>query len=302
MSFITTDVKGYVKANEKELLIKTQSLGKTTGLVKFIPNVKGSMQLNLLNSAPSIQTFSCGWNAAGTSTLSKRVLTTATFKINTAFCSNDLDNTFAEWGIKKVANPDTLPFEEYFIQDIINEIQIKVDKLIWRGDLTGSTSTELDEIDGFIKILEKESSVIAAKVSGKTLLSNPLDAINAMVAKLPAELIDAQDVVIMTGNDVVMKYILAYNDADKFAGTLKVGSDVVIPNTNIKLVGTVGLSGLSKAYMGQAPNFAIGGDVENAQSKFNFWYDESNLEHRLNIVFNLGAQVYFPSQIVSYIN
>lgn len=302
MSFNVSSITGYVKANEKSLIAKSVVAGKTLGLIKFIPEVKGSINLNLLTSAPTLQAGGCGWNAAGTTTLSKRTLSTALLKINESLCDKTLAGTFAEWGIQIAAGKHSLPFEEYFTAETVKQVQKQVNNLAWNGDITGSTSTYLDLTDGFIKILGAEPSVIAAKVSGKTLLANPLDAINAMVAKIPAELIDSEKVVIFVGNDVLLKYVLAYNDSNKFAGTLSVGSEITVPNTMIKLVGEQALTGKNKAYMGEYDNFIAGGDIQGAEAIYEFFYSQDNREYRNVIEFNLGVQVAFPDQVVSYID
>lgn len=302
MSFDVSSITGYIKANEKTLISKAVAGGKTLGTIRFVPEVKGSINLNLLSSAPTLQAGGCGWNAAGTTTLSKRTLSTALFKINEALCDKTLASTYANWGIQIAAGKHSLPFEEYFTNELVKQVQKQTNILAWAGDATGSTSTYLDLTDGFIKILGAEASVIAAKVGGKTLLANPLDAINAMVAKMPAELIDSEKVVIFVGNDVLMKYILAYNDSDKFAGTLTVGSEIVVPNTMIKLIGEQGLTGKNKAYMGEYDNFVAGGDIQGAEAIVEFFYSQDNREYREVVEFNLGFQVAFPDQIVSYID
>lgn len=303
MSFDKSAVTGYVMANEKVLIAKAILKAKTAGMINFMPNVKGSAQLNLLNAAATLQAGGCGWNAAGTTTLTKRNIVTGQFKVNQGLCEKDLIGTFAEWGVKAAVGKTTLPFEEEFIDQNLKSIQKQVETLIWQGDTTGATSTYLDITDGFIKIIGGAAGVVDATVSGKTLAGNTIDAVNAIVAKIPNEIIDAEDVTIFAGYEIVRAYVAAINASNQYHTFLELTPDmtVVIPGTMIKLVGVAGLNGQNKAYASTLSNLYAGGDVEGDESVYKFWYSEDNSEFRLKVEFNLGMQVAFPDFVVKYI-
>lgn len=304
MSFNVSGITGYVKANEKELAAKAVLMGKTASLVGFQPDVKGSAALNTLVDGVVLQAGSCGWNAAGTTTLSKRNIVTGMIKVNEALCDKTLAGTYAEWGVKVAVGKTSLPFEEEIANAKVKGIQEKVENLIWRGNTTGNTSTYLDLTDGLIKILGAEASVVDATVSGKTLSGNTLDAINAIVDKIPNEVIDAEDLTIFAGYEIVRKYISAYNASNQFAGTLMLDGktmSVTIPNTSIKLQGVGGLNLQNKAYATPASNIVIGGDLAGDETQFKMWYSEDNSEFRFKSEFNLGVQVRFPDFVVKYI-
>lgn len=304
MAFDISNVTGYVKANEKVLVGKSVIGGKTLGAVKFQPEIKGSAQLNSLNAVATLQAGGCGWNPAGTTTLSKRVLSTGLFKVNQPLCEKDLVGTFAEWGLNEAVGKTTLTFEQEIAEQNVKSVQKQVETLAWNGDITGATSTYLDITNGFIKILEASAGVVAAKVSGTTLAANTVAAINAMVAAIPDEIIDAEDLTIFAGYEIVRKYVAAYNASNQFAGTLSFDSNmsVIIPNTNVKLQGVAGLNGKNKAYASTASNFVAGGDIQGAESIFELFYAQEAREYRLVVEFNLGFQVYFPDFCVSWID
>ena len=303
MAFDKSAVAGYVSANEKVLIAKAILKAKTAGLVSFQPGVKGSAQLNLLNAAATLQAGGCGWNAAGTTTLTKRNIVTGQFKVNQDLCEKDLLGTFAEWGVKVAVGKTTLPFEEMFINENLASIQKQVETLVWQGDTTGSTSTYLDVTDGFVKIIGAASGVVDATVSGNTLSANTVDAINAIVASIPNEIIDATDLTIFAGYEIVRKYVAAINASNLYHFALELTPDltVIIPGTSIKLVGVAGLNGLNKAYASTLSNFYVGGDVEGDEAQYKFWYSEDNSTFRLKVEFNLGMQVAFPDFVVKYI-
>jgi hypothetical protein len=304
MAFNVSNVTGYVQANERALIAKAILKAKTAGLISFQPGVKGTAQLNLLNAAATLQAGGCGWNTAGTTTITKRNIVTGLFKVNQDLCEKDLVGTFAEWGVKSAVGKTSLPFEEDFISQNLASIQKQVEDVIWNGDATGSTSTYLDITDGFIKVLEAASGVVAAKESGKTLSANTVEAINYMIAKIPNEVIDATDLTIFAGYEIVRKYVAAVNASNQFHTFLELTPDltVMIPGTSVKLVGVAGLNGKNKAYASPAGNMYVGGDVEGDESTYKFWYSEDNSTFRLKVEFNLGVQVAFPDYVVSYID
>jgi hypothetical protein len=304
MGFSKSDVAGYVSANERVLVAKSVLGAKTLKAIKFQPGVKGSAQVNTLTDGVTVQAGSCGWNAAGTTTLSKRNIVTGQFKVNEALCERDLVGTFAEWELNVAVGKEVLPFEEVIADAKVKGIAKAVELLIWNGDTTGSTSTYLDVTDGLVKIIGEAAGVVDATPTGSTtLLANSIDAINLMIANIPADIIDAEDLTLFTGYDVVMKYIAAYNASNQFAGTLLLDGStmaVTIPNTMIKLQGVGGLNGKNKAYLTPASNFVAGGDVQGDEAQFKLWYSDDNQEFRFVSKFNIGVQVAFPSFVVEY--
>lgn len=303
MAFNVSGVVGYVNANEKSLIAKSVLKAKTAGLVEYLPGVKGSKNLNLLDASATLQAGGCGWNAAGSTTLSKRTLVTGQFKVNEALCDKDLVGTFAEWGVKVGVGKTSLPFEEYIVNQKLASINKQVENLVWNGNLTGATSTYLDYADGFRQVIKDSTGVIDATASGVTLANMPVKAIENIIAAIPNEIIDADDVVIFAGMEIVRAYISAVNASNQYHTFLELTPDmtVVIPGTMIKLIGVAGLNGKNEAYASTLSNFYVGGDMEGDESQFKFWYSEDNSEFRLKVEFNLGTQIAFPEFVVKSI-
>ena len=302
--FNVSTITDYVKANEKSLIGKSVIAGNTTKYLNLQVGVKGSAYLNLLTADPTLQAGACGWNAAGTTSVTRRKIETGQIKVNTPFCDKDLISTFMQYGVRVAAGQKTLPFEEEFVSQNIKGIQKKLDETIWRGDVTGATNTHLDRFDGFIKVLGAEASVVDATVPGKTLSANTKDAIDAIVAAIPNEIIDREDLVVFVGIEIYRKAVKAWQDANlyHFAPADLTGVlETVIPGTTIKLIGVHGLTGQNKAYASYADNMYLGVDMEGDAEKFMFWYSEDNSEYRLKVEFNAGVQVAWVDMVVKYI-
>ena len=300
MAFDVSTITGYVDQNANELIGKAVLGAKTASLIGVQTGVKGSSKLNLLNATPVLQTGGCGWSASGTTAVTQREIVTGLIKVNEAFCEKDLIGTFMESSLKIASGAQTLPFEQQFINQILKGVAKANEMTIWQGDTTGSTYTKFD---GFIKILGAESTVVDATLtpSGDTLALETIKAINAIVAKLPSEILDRDDLAIFVSYANFRKYVAAmqavnsYNYFPALDGTM----ELIIPGTNIKLYGVAGLDE-THAYGSYLANFRLGTDMVGDAEKFTFWYSQDNREYRLAIDYNMGVQIAFPDFVVEY--
>lgn len=302
--FDVSTITGYVSANEQKLIGKAIIGGKTASLLTFQSGVKGSSYLNLLNADATLAAGGCGWNAAGSTTLTRREISTGQIKVNQPFCDKDLIGTSMQYGVKVAVGSKTLPFEEDFINQNIKSIQKKLEETIWQGDTTGSTSSHLERFDGFIKIVAGAAGVVNATHSTpKSLTTDSKACIDAIVAAIPNEILDRDDLVIFAGYEVYRAYVKALQDANLFHYTADLDGtmEMLIPGTSIKLIGVAGLNGTKKAYASYLENMYLGGDLEGDSEKFNFWYSEDNAEFRLKVEFNAGVQIAFPDFMVKYL-
>lgn len=299
MSLDVSKITGYVDENEKQLIGKALIGGKTAGLLNLQTGVKGSAYLNLLNADPTLQPGGCGWSADGTTTVTRRLIETGQIKVNMPFCDKDLIGTFAQHEVKIAVGTKTLPFEQEFIDQNLKAIQNKLEEAIWQGD-TDAGVDHLKRFDGFIKVLDGASVVDA----GTTLdvVADAKEVVEAVVQALPNEIMDRADKVIFAGYDVYRAYVAQLQAANLYHYTADlVGAmEVVIPGTDIKLIGVHGLTGQKKLYGTYLENMYFGTDLEGDAEKFMFWYSEDNSEFRLKVEFNAGVQVAFPDFVAVY--
>lgn len=298
MSLNVSGITGYVDANEKELIGKALIGGKTAGLLNLQTGVKGSSYLNLLDANPTLQAGGCGWNKEGSNTVTRREIKTGLIKVNIPFCDKDLIGTSLQHDVKVAVGSKTLPFEEEFINQNLASIQKQLEAAIWQGD-TDSLVANLKHFDGFIKILGS-----GAVDAGSTLdvVADAKKAVEAVVQALPNEIMDRNDKVIFAGYDVFRAYVAQLQAANLFHYTADLAGsmELVIPGTDIKLIGVHGLTGQKKIYGSYLENMYLGTDLEGDAEKFAFWYSEDNSEFRLKVEFNAGVQVAFPDYVAVY--
>lgn len=302
MGLDVSTISGYVQANEKELIGKAIVGGRTASLLNLQTGTKGSSYLNLLVTDPTLQAGSCGWSDAGTSTVTNRTLETGQIKVNLSFCDKDLIGTSLQYGVKIAVGAKTLPFEEDFISQNLLGIQKKLEEIIWQGDKV-SGSAHLLRFDGFIKIIDSATGVVdATDTVPLNIVTNAKSTIESVIASLPNNIMDRSDKVIFVGYDVYRAYIAQLQAANLFHYTAELTGvmELVVPGTDIKLIGVHGLTGTDKIYGTYLENMYLGTDLEGDYEKFMFWYSEDNAEFRLKVEFNAGVQIAFPDLVVKY--
>ena len=75
--------------------------------------------------------------------------------------------------------------------------------------------------------------------------------------------------------------------------------DVMHPYSNVRVVGTVGLSGSERVVLGPATQIVVGTDLLSDIDNFQMWYDinSDKLKHR--IATKLGVNIAYPEFWVS---
>lgn len=299
---ISDVVKTYVDENKSGLIKKAVLAPKSAKLFNLLSGVKGSTSLNLLDTAIVFGDGSqCGWNEQGTSTISQRVLVPGYPKVNQSFCDKQLLKYWLNQDVKIAAGIKTLPAEEDFINGVIAAVGAALEKEIWLGDATGST-TNLNNFNGVEKVIEG-TNFVAAEYAATATTS---EAIMGVYEKIPAECFtDGKKVVMYVGSDMYRKYIqelvasksIILNGGSALAN-VAMPEDILIPGTNVVVTGVDGLIGTNDIYCSYADNFVYGTDLQGDEEKFEFWYSQDNREFRMVVEFSAGVQIAYPQFLV----
>ena len=305
MAINTSSLTAYVEEHKLPLLRNAVIGGKSTKLFNLMTGVKGSTALNLLNTDVTFGDGStCGWNEAGSSALSQRVITPGAVKVNMSFCDKQLLKYWTNYSVRVAAGQKTLPFEEDFIQGVVENVAAKLEKALWQGDTAKSSDANLNKFDGMIKIIEA-ASIAATKTyaSGATVAS----IVNDVYGALPSAVFEKGNVVMYMGSDMYRKYIqelvangniILKSDTNASLANLAMPESILIPGTNVTVYGLPGLDGTGKVFASYAENFVYGTDLVGDEEKFELWYSQDNREFRVAIEFVGGVQVAFPDMVV----
>lgn len=290
---IVSSLPAYVEQRRLPLIAAAVLKADSAKLFNLQTGIKTSAALNLLDTAVEFGDGSdCGWDEAGTQTLSQRILTTGQIKINMAYCDKKMLPYWTQYQVKVAAGEKTLPFEEDFINGVIKDVQEKIEKAIFQGDKT-SQDDNLNKFDGLNKILGNATGVVSF-----TKGANVAASVLAAYMAIPESVLDGASILI--GADDFREYVQSLVSANLYHYDPARPVDVVyIPGTNVAVRKANGLNGTHKLIAGQLDkNFFYGCDMVNDEEKFEFWYSKDNREFRLAIEFNAGVQVARPNEVV----
>lgn len=294
---IVTSLPEYIDQNRLPLISKTMLGAKTVGLVTLESDVKAKTALNILSTNVEFGDGStCGWDEAGSATMSQRYIEPAFLKVNMSFCDKNLLNKWASHQVQLAAGHETLPFEEKFIGDIVDGVDEKIEKLVWVGDADND-----NEFDGYYTILAGENDTIKVQVVAGT---SAYSAIKAVYAAIPASIVMKSDTVIFVSEGMYRTFIqeLVAANLFHFNPDYKDG-EYMLPGTSVKVIATSGLngtavSGLDKIVAGRLSNMFYGCGNDDDKDTVDLWYSKDNREFRLAIEFAAGVQVALPDEMV----
>ena len=272
----------YVDENKLDLIRKSVLGAKTTDYLNLQTGIVGKTKINLLDTTVQFGDGSaCGWNEAGTSTITQREINPASIKVNMSFCDKAMQKYFMNHQIAVAAGRSTLPFEEQFIAGVVEGVGKKLEDAIWNG----VTINEV-QYDGFVQIVTKQAT------TGSTVY----DSVRNLYNGIPSA--SLMDTVIFIGIDGFRSLAGELTAKNLYHYDPKVDEafEMILPGTTTKVIGVPGLDGSNKAYAINTKHAFYGTDMQNDNETFDFWYSKDNQEFRLAINFVEGVQVAFPDE------
>lgn len=294
MNPVMTSLTAYVEQRRLPLIKEAVLKAKSASLFNLQTDIKTSAALNLLSTDVEFgDGLTCGWDEAGTQTLSQRVLTTGNIKINMAYCDKAMLKYWTQYQVRVAAGQKTLPFEEDFISGVVENVKAAIETAIWQGDTTSQTNN-LKYFDGLLKILKDAAGTVDVTITGTSAYNDVMAVYNA----IPEKVLDGAS--ILVGADTFRKFIqeLVAKNYFHYSGE-NLNGEIMLPGSQVKVIAVNGLNGTDEIIAGQLDkNFFYGCDMMNDEEKFEMWYSQDFREFRLAIEFNAGVQVAFPDEIV----
>ena len=272
----------YVDENKLDLIRKSVLGAKTINYLNIQSDVVGKTKINLLDTTVQFgDGAACGWNEAGTSTITQREINPAPIKVNMSFCDKAMQKYFMNHQIAVAAGRSTLPFEEDFIAGVVEGVGKKLEDAIWNGVTINET-----QYDGFVQIVTKQAT------AGSTVY----DSVRNLYNGIPSA--SLMDTVIFIGIDGFRSLAGELTAKNLYHYDPKVDEafEMILPGTTTKVIGVPGLDGSNKAYAINTKHAFYGTDMQNDNETFDFWYSKDNQEFRLAINFVEGVQVAFPDE------
>ena len=295
MALDLSKLVAYVQEQRLPLIHEATLKAKTANMLSWQPDVKTSAKLNLLDTNVVFgDGLTCGFEDSSSQALSQREIETGVIKVEMKWCVREMAKYWMQHEIRINANEGGLPFEEDFINGIVNDVEQKVEKAIWQGDVS-SSDANLNKFDGFLAILGSETTATASMDT-----SSVYNSISNVYAAIPQAAFDRGDVVIFIGEDQYRTYVqeLVAKNLYHYDPQQAADMEYFVPGTTTRIKAVGGLNGTSKIVAGSLRNMFYGFDEEGSDHEFKFWYSPDNDDYRLRIVFNAGVQVAYPEEIV----
>lgn len=310
MALDLTGLTNYVKENELQLTSAAIFSAKTASLIEAQGNVqvgiKSAETINVMTTDAVFQAGgTCGFSSSGTTSITQRTLTVGKIKVQESICPKTFEAKYTQKALREGSSYDYMAYAAEYSAQKVERIGAALETAIWQGD-TASGSANLARFDGLIKIIDAlgfggAGDPIDGNAADLTTLTsaNVIAAVDAIFVALPAALLDKTDVVIFAGNDTFREYVLALRAANLFHYPVDAANmELIIPGTNVKLIGVNGLNGTDKMFGLSMANLYLGTDLLNEQDRFELFYAKEADEMRFVVEFKMGVQVAFPDEVV----
>lgn len=299
-AYDVASIGGYVDQVGGELLAKALIGATTPKYVNVRLGIKGTQALNLLNSNIVFQGGTCGWDPTGnTTTYTQRNITTCPEKYNEALCYKDLYDTYQSMLMQPGQTQETVPFEQQIAELKVKQIQQRIETQLWQAT-TGSG----DCFDGFKSLIASGQTGVAVSVSGTAFNStavygsngNPITEVDKLINALDDNAMSREDLRVFMSYANFRLYVQALTRANFFQNYIG-STDITAmmeathPNTNVKVIPTIGLNGSNQVTIGPAEYMVVGFDLLSDHEKLVIWYSKDFDELRLRANYNYGAQI-----------
>jgi hypothetical protein len=318
MAFDVSALTNYVDEQRLPLVARAVASGATIRMgTQLWTGVKGETAVNKLGTDIFFQDASgCGFNASGDVKFTQRKLKPGYIKLDMEFCPKVLKNKWASTQLALgIAGNQEMPFEQEIMNMIMDEVNSKVEQMLWRSDSVSGTGN-FQFFDGFVKAIEENTNYVDANVAGA--FATPLtaftaatmtEAIQRLAYHAPEGIQEKADTKMYVGID---KFNLLnanlLNGGTTFGQLAHQGlvrndgvKRMTWPGTDIEIIGLSGLSNLNKVYVGSLSNMFIGFDAAEDINTLDVWYSKDDRKIYLTLEFTLATQVAYQDEFAAIV-
>lgn len=290
------DLPEYIDQHSEELITKSVFSPMSANLFKVQTGVKSKTALNLLDTAVTFGDGTvCGFTNTTSSTISQRYIVPGFIKVNAEYCDKDFLNTFAAHQVNVAAGRETLPFEEYFVEDIKRQIGKNLEIAIWQGDTTSATAN-LNKFDGLLKIMTAD--VPSANKQTKAQADTVLDRVWKVYNAIPEEVLFDEVIYLNNANFRALVKELVDLNMYHYERNIDESLDIILPGTNTHVKAINGLTGVDTIIALNPDHVVYGVDLEGDAETAKMWFSDDNDTFRLKIEFSVGVQIALPNEII----
>jgi hypothetical protein len=301
-SYDVSTIGGYSDQVGGELLAKALIGGTTASVVNVRTGIKGTQALNLLDSTPVFQAGNCSLSPSGVTQFTQHSITTCPETLFESLCYKALFQTYQSMLMKAGQTQEEVPFEQMILDLKKKQIEQHVETKLWKARTVSG-----DCFNGFSFLISQNTgntyASAVASSSGTTFSNsvtygtagNPITEVDNLINVLDDNALVREDLVVFMSYSNFRLYVQALTKANFFTNYID-GTDVtsnmkaIHPNTNIKVLPTLGLNGSNQVTIGPAEYMVYGVDLLSDET-LKAWYSVDFDEIRIRSNFNFGATI-----------
>ena len=306
MGFDVSALAAYVEDRDFELMSQMQAVGGLMDIATIQVGLKGSSNLQFLNTDVVFAADGCSRVSSDTTTFTQRTITVGAIQAGENLCVKDLNGKWTQIMVRQgCAGEEVLPEEvaRIWTADKLNAIRNALDVADWQGDTTSGTNN-LSYYDGLLKIIDAGSPVdgnpTGITVGTGITAANVIGILQGIWELIPENILHEDDLYIFMGNDVYRTYVNALINANLFH---YVGEDGIskLHGTNVSILPQVGLTGTDRLICSRASNLVIGMDGASDEDELKVRLDPTTEKQIFfDVCFKRGTQVFFDDEIVEF--
>jgi hypothetical protein len=280
-----------------DMLIKS-ILGLTLPKYATIrPNLKGTTEkVGFVTNDVILQDLSCGFDPTGDTVQNLVTVDLCNKKVNQQLCPTDLYDTYLSQMLSNDNFQEQVPFEEVILTDISNRIANQVEKQLWNNTVASGGTYGSACFDGVGALITSGNGATQIAYSAATS-SNGLDVFTAIYESIPSNVLHRDDLVIFTSYSNYRGLVSSMRNSS-FVNLFTLDSagaaqgeewSLILPGTNVRVIPTVGLDGVSAYYAGAASYFMVGMNSEIMTVKSIYDPFENIVKILANVTYGLGV-------------
>jgi hypothetical protein len=208
-----------------------------------------------------------------------------------------LYDTYLSQSLSNANFQENVPFEEVILTDISNRIANQVEKQLWQNTTaTGATIYNSACFNGVIALITSGNGATQIAYTGATA-SNGLDVFSAIYQNIPSNVLHRDDLVIYTSYANYRALVASMRNSSYVnlftldAAGAASGEEwsLILPGTNVRVIPTVGLDGISAYYAGPAGYYMFGMNSEIMTVKSIYDPFEDIVKIMANVTYGLGV-------------
>lgn len=289
---INAPLNEYVNVHRDELIVRASATFATLPYIDKMLGVKYKDTLAMLESSVVFKDGSaCGWDPAGSDTISPITIEDFPVVIQKTFCGKDFRKSFANYELNWKAGSVEVPFAEAFINSNLQAISDELEKLVWKGNVSIG-------IDGFLKQLDTTKKTFTGTTA--------TERIDEVVKGLTDRMLK-KGVNIFVSPALFREYIAEQNAEccyNKSIIDAAVATLSYVGDSRVKIIPVSGLIDDAKVQVVAATPDALvyATDLENSENEFRWFRDEKDGSENLEVLFLAGTAVRYADEAQLYVS